>query len=341
MDDKLISIIVPVYNTEEYLTKCVDSVLCQSYQNWELLLVDDGSTDHSLEICREYETVDTRIRVFTQSNQGQGIARNLALDHMHGDYVTFLDSDDQLQPTTLAHMLSVSREQNADLVICGYTINNGIRMVARCAYEKQTSFEGNMLLKEYLSTHNLTSTVTGKLFAADFFNEIRFPNMRMSEDAFVLPRLMGKCEKAVCIPACYYVQTIRAGSTEQSGFSPKNLTRLACEDELYLFVQAEHSEFLPLIRDRKLHNCVMLMRQIAQEHVYLTHKRIYEELVQQVDQERETLGTYTQCVEDLSNDIKLALNNKRLFLLKHAVIGVFMKAKRILKKLIVYMKSKM
>lgn len=96
----LISIITPVYNTAPLLPRCIDSVLGQTYQNWELLLVNDGSTDNSLEICQRYAEQDSRIRVFTQDNQGQSVARNLALDHAKGDLIAFLDSDDAVMLDT-------------------------------------------------------------------------------------------------------------------------------------------------------------------------------------------------------------------------------------------------
>ena len=96
----LLSIIVPVYNTEALLNRCIDSVLNQTYSNWELLLVNDGSTDNSLSICQTYAKQDKRIKVFHQSNQGQSVARNHALEQANGELITFLDSDDAVAPTT-------------------------------------------------------------------------------------------------------------------------------------------------------------------------------------------------------------------------------------------------
>ena len=92
----LISVIVPVYNVEQYLKKCLDSVISQTYTNLEIILVDDGSTDNSLSICREFEKLDARVRVFSQNNRGPGSARNTGLNHAKGIYIAFVDSDDYL-----------------------------------------------------------------------------------------------------------------------------------------------------------------------------------------------------------------------------------------------------
>lgn len=92
----LVSVIIPVYNVEKYLARCLDSVVAQTYQNLEIILVNDGSTDASGEICRQYGQSDSRIRLFTQENQGLSAARNTGLDHMNGEYIVFVDSDDYI-----------------------------------------------------------------------------------------------------------------------------------------------------------------------------------------------------------------------------------------------------
>lgn len=114
-----ISIIVPVYNVEKYLHQCIDSVLAQTFTDWELLLIDDGSPDRSGEICDDYAVKDSRIRVFHKPNGGVSSARNLGLDNAHGEYITFLDSDDWLEPTYLSDFLIV--DNDADLYLQGYS----------------------------------------------------------------------------------------------------------------------------------------------------------------------------------------------------------------------------
>ena len=152
MDISLISIIVPVYNTSQYLPKCINSITNQTYKNLEIFLVDDGSTDGSLDICYDFEKQDSRIRVLTKVNGGQGSARNMALDIATGDYISFVDSDDYLGPDAYEKMLNAMKESNADLAVCflGIDVGNG-------PVHQKYSFEGTRELSneelKYLKSH--------------------------------------------------------------------------------------------------------------------------------------------------------------------------------------------
>lgn len=115
-----ISIIVPVYNCEKYLEKCIDGVLKQTYSNWELILVDDGSSDNSYNICSMYADKDKRIKVFTQKNAGAGVARNCGIEKATGEYLMFCDSDDFLYSGALERFVDVAQKRNSDLIISGY-----------------------------------------------------------------------------------------------------------------------------------------------------------------------------------------------------------------------------
>lgn len=116
----LISIIIPVYNCEKYLHRCLDSILKQNYRNIEVLLVDDGSTDSSLNICKEYENKDNRFKAFHKKNGGPSSARNYGLDRCNGDYIVFVDSDDYLSNNYLQKLYDAMIENNAEVVFCGY-----------------------------------------------------------------------------------------------------------------------------------------------------------------------------------------------------------------------------
>lgn len=115
-----ISIIVPIYNCEKYLEKCLDSILKQTYSNWELILVDDGSSDNSYNICSMYADKDRRISVFTQKNAGAGVARNYGIEKSTGEYLMFCDSDDFLYSGALDRFVEVAQKRNSDLIISGY-----------------------------------------------------------------------------------------------------------------------------------------------------------------------------------------------------------------------------
>ncbi|MBQ9047753.1 MAG: glycosyltransferase [Solobacterium sp.] len=120
MENEKVSIIVPVYNVEKYLAQCIDSVLGQTYVNWELLLIDDGSSDGSPELCDGYAEKDSRVRVIHQANQGASTARNRGLDEATGTYVMFVDSDDYIASGMVSRMVNVIHDTKTDLVLCGY-----------------------------------------------------------------------------------------------------------------------------------------------------------------------------------------------------------------------------
>lgn len=143
----MISIIVPVYKVEPYLRQCVDSILNQTYRDLEILLIDDGSPDCCGKICDEYEKKDKRVRVFHTENRGLSIARNLGLKETQGDYIGFVDSDDWIEPDMYEVLLKCLEETGADICVCGYSYENGIR-TTNTTYENTTyrSWWSNILI---------------------------------------------------------------------------------------------------------------------------------------------------------------------------------------------------
>lgn len=194
MKQPLISIIVPVYNAAAYLALCIDSILSQSYSRYELVLVDDGSQDESLTICEDYAKQDDRIRVIHQENGGLSKARNTGLDNCHGEYVTFLDSDDMLDSYFLERMLFVLQKYHAQWVQCGALFGtdrklNGLRDAKEYVYNG----------KEALLHNNIKVRVCGCLFSSMLFTKFRFPDRRIYEDEATYYKLIYDCETAVKI----------------------------------------------------------------------------------------------------------------------------------------------
>lgn len=176
-----ISVIVPVFNAEKYLHQCIDSILLQSYTDFELLLIDDGSTDKSGEICDEYASKDDRVRVFHKENGGVSSARNLGLDNARGEWVTFVDSDDYLLDNALDILTDDKRE---DLIICSYQ-----------AFLSQQYTHSNVQNDEVLNTipaikeyckrnlHTVLRSPWGKFFKRNIIDVLRFDEgMRVGED---------------------------------------------------------------------------------------------------------------------------------------------------------------
>ena len=216
----LLSIIVPIYNVEQYLDRCIQSILNQTYQNLEIILVDDGATDCSGAIADSYAAKDKRIKVFHKENGGLSDARNYGLEHVTGDYILFIDSDDFIVNIMCERLITVASSNNADIVSCNYYIYRGDDDISihtmSVQYDKRT-FTGMDMLRYYLlKTEPFDlNVVWNKIFKLDLFNgvePVRFPKGRVQEDNFTIFRLFLNANSIVTVnePLYYYVQ--RAGS---------------------------------------------------------------------------------------------------------------------------------
>ena len=206
MDD-LISVIVPIYNTQEYIRECIESIINQSYKNLEIILVDDGSTDTSGVICDEYSKIDSRIKVLHQKNGGMSKARNNGLDMANGNYIQFIDSDDFIDLNMIEILYNNAQNYGAEVSMCShYTyIDNEAKSDSTgkfCIYSKIDA------LRELLMDRTIRSYAWNKLFARNLFDGIRFPEGRVFEDIIAIPKLFEKANKIVLndIPLYYYRQ---------------------------------------------------------------------------------------------------------------------------------------
>ena len=210
-----VSVIVPVYNVEKYLRRCIDSIVRQSYSNLEILLVDDGSQDASLPICKEYETKDSRIRVFHKENEGLGLARNYGIERATGEYITFVDSDDYLTLDAIEFMLKKAIVTDADVVIASHYYKNEeqeVRLAERlyCGTEIKETLMVHMMGNKGNRLDALSYTAWGKLYKKELFvkNHLEFPSERkfVWEDLTFSVEAYPLCEKVYILhkPVYYY-----------------------------------------------------------------------------------------------------------------------------------------
>lgn len=219
----LISVIIPVYKVEDFLNRCVDSILDQTYENLEIILVDDGSPDRCGVICDEYAKKDDRIKVIHKENGGLSDARNVGIEAATGDYITFLDSDDWVHMNYLKVLHSLLKSKNADISVCNFV---------KIYSENIPPNTGNAIIYEYSNIDALNQlsgefyvqmvVAWGKLYKTDLFNDIRFPVGKIHEDEFTTYKLLYKAYKVVFTtePLLYYWQ--RQDSIMGSGFKIKN-----------------------------------------------------------------------------------------------------------------------
>ena len=212
MRETQVSIIIPVYNVENYLRSCLDSVLSQTYKDFEVLMVNDGSTDGSGAICQDFVERDSRFHYFEKENGGLSDARNYGLDRAKGHYITFLDSDDFLFEDYLENLYYASRLSDSDITIGGYCrfgdsnfyfYNDHFKSDSLVAFK---DFQAIQYLDSMLDVTFITfSTAWGKLFKRELFSELRFPYGKYAEDQFLIWKLYMKADKIYVFNGASYV----------------------------------------------------------------------------------------------------------------------------------------
>lgn len=229
-----VSIIVPIYNVEQWLDECVQSIVKQTYKNIEIILVDDGSTDNSGKICEEWKIRDKRIAVVHKTNGGLSSARNAGLDNCTGDYITFVDSDDYIHSDTIKHMLKDMKDKNVSIVRCAMNkIVNGKVIDSRDINQEKLFLKQEMLERFFYYQDGFCGSVCDKLFKAEIFKTLRFPEGLNSEDYFVLFNAYLNTDAMFYNNKCFYNYRIRENSicTTQS-ITPHTFDKIKISDKI-------------------------------------------------------------------------------------------------------------
>ena len=233
-----ISVIVPIYRVEKFLPQCIESVLNQTFTDFELILVDDGSPDRCPEICDETAKRDARVRVIHQANQGLSAARNAGIEAARGAWLSFVDSDDYIAPHFCEKLYQTAQRTNADCVMCSVQIvDESGKLIdsalMRVADEVKT---GREVLRK-IGRDDVTPYLTAwnKLYRRKLFNTLRYPAGRQNEDVFVFAELFCQVQRAVCVAEPLYFYRKRIGSIMNSVVTLRNL------DEMWAYVNCfEH-----------------------------------------------------------------------------------------------------
>ena len=208
-----ISIIVPIYNVEVYLRPCVDSILAQTFTDFELILVDDGSPDNCGAICDEYAVKDSRIHVIHQENGGLSAARNTGIETAKGMYLTFIDSDDLVHPHMLEKMKSELENRDADVCICDlqrFSEMNQINPKAGAGMPTQTLTNLDACESLYSDQSAQYTVACAKLYRRELFHSVRFPVHKYHEDEATTYKILYSAKRIVVIPNAYYYYRINS-----------------------------------------------------------------------------------------------------------------------------------
>ena len=225
-----ISIIVPVYKVEKYLEKCVNSILEQTFTNFELILVDDGSPDGSGQICDAYATIDKRVRVIHQKNGGLSAARNAGLEKATGRYVGFIDSDDYIHPQMYEKLYEALQKNKADLSICNYAYVDNYGNIDS-EKQKKDHIITEVLNRErafekidpLVEGYSFYVTAWNKLYKRDLFKNIKFLEGHVHEDEYIVHHIFSLCSKIAIIEDILYMYVQRDGSIMSSVGTQKSL----------------------------------------------------------------------------------------------------------------------
>ena len=222
--ENLISVIVPIYNVERYLPKCIESILNQTYKDLEIILVNDGSTDSSLNICQEYMLRDDRIKIVNKKNGGLSSARNAGLEIASGKYISFIDSDDFIHETMYEKMISLNIRCNTDICICDYyTFAN--QEFCGFQYKDENSFFEIMDKEEVIKRYLLGNWIAAwdKLYKRSLFDNLKFPEGILNEDEAIMLFVFDKCNKICYLNEKLYYYLRREGSITTSISLKNNL----------------------------------------------------------------------------------------------------------------------
>ena len=231
MNNEKISIVVPVYNVEQYIDQCITSLIGQLYTNLEILLVDDGSSDRSGNICDEYALKDSRIKVFHIKNSGQSTARNVGIDNATGEYIAFVDSDDYVDTDMYLMMIETANNKDAQIVECNFE-GRHIKAPEQDSIDKSDYIEmsGEDAIKRQLD-YRIESQYPGtalwpKMFRKDVIGDMRLPDGCIHEEFALLASAFLKADKYVYICETMYHRTIRDNSTTAMEFSDRAFDKL-------------------------------------------------------------------------------------------------------------------
>lgn len=241
--NKLISVIIPVYNVERYLHQCVDSVLAQTYTNLEIILVDDGSPDTSPAICDEYAQKDKRIKVIHKDNGGLSSARNAGLDAATGDFIYFLDSDDILHPDCIKILFEIGCKEKADIVSSSFEsfLNDQTPNICHIAAIEYQTMNASQTL-EILCRDNAPGLMSScmKIYKKDCFRAIRFPLNTLYEDAHTNFKIYYVCKKICYTNTSLYYYRLRPNSIMANTHSL--VYNLDAFEKRYLFLKERHEK---------------------------------------------------------------------------------------------------
>lgn len=245
----LVSIIVPVYNVKQYINQCLDSLINQSLNEIEIIIVNDGSTDGSGEICRQYEKKDQRVKLINKENGGLSDARNVGLKYAEAEYVGFIDSDDYVDINFYEELYKGIRQEKVDVAVARINkINEKKESLFQCGYEETRVIANHAAMKSMLTARGISNSVCNKLFRRVLFEKQQFPVGKLYEDEFVTYRIIDRCSHVYFTAETSYYYRVNQQGITHGAFSDKELDRIEASLIRLDYMKGAHPE---LVEDAK------------------------------------------------------------------------------------------
>ena len=270
-----ISIVIPVYNLESYLRTCLNSILAQTFTNFEVIVVNDGSSDKSGEICEEYRVKDHRIKVIQQEYGGVSSARNNGLKAAHGQYIGFVDGDDRIDPTMYKRLYELCVDTKSDISIC--TLGREIKgnIITEVKKEIIQEMDNEEALSELFKGELYRFSLCNKLFKRSCFNNITFPEGRIHEDLSTTYLLFANANKIVFNNFIGYIYIKRTNSILTSQYSEKRLDSFEGWNEIISFMKENYPQLVNEVLSVFSYWCIDNMYYILNQVEDRTKKREY------------------------------------------------------------------
>lgn len=264
----LISIIVPIYNVEPYLRKCVSSILEQTYQNLEIILVDDGSPDNCSAICDEYSEKDARIRVIHKENGGLSDARNAGIDTATGEYIIFVDSDDWISENCIEVLLQIQQKNHTLISVIDTVESDGTKESERSysvGYDIKEVYTAEEAMQVIFLQHEFNTSAWAKLYHISIFDGIRFTKGILYEDLDLIYRLIDKVGKISFSPAGKYYYFQRNDSIVHAKFDSRHFILVDISSEIIKFVDERYPRIHDAAVCRYVFSNILLLSRIVKD----------------------------------------------------------------------------
>lgn len=289
-----ISVVVPVYKVEKYLERCIKSILLQSYSDFELVLVDDGSPDMCPKICDDISKQDDRVTVIHRENGGLSAARNSGIDwaieNSNSKWITFIDSDDWVHPQYLESLLLCAKKTNSDVVMCEFSVTDTYDNEYIQVTENNFSVEAteDAFRNEVLDPNSSC----GRLFKKELFSDVRFPVGKLHEDRFTTYKILFQFEKVGVVGVPMYYYFINNDGIIHSSWSPRRLDNLeATENQLSFFKERGMDEMYEFTFRDYLHTLIYYIKQTSENSDLATYeKQLRETLKRAIENEGKIIG---------------------------------------------------